>query len=186
MRPRVAGLSSSGPLVVWLTVVWVGLWGSVTAANVLGGLAVAVVLVVLLPLSDVPDRADVRVLPLLRFLGHFAVDLVVASWQVAVLAVRPGLHLRQAVVSVPVRGASDALLTLLADAISLTPGTLTLEVDRPSATLFVHVLDVGEGPDAVERMRTSLLAQEALAVRAIGSKGARRALDEDQGPEAGT
>ena len=29
---------------LWLTVVWVGLWGSVTAANVLGGVAVALLL----------------------------------------------------------------------------------------------------------------------------------------------
>lgn len=181
MTPALRRLSSSVPLVVWLTAVWVGLWGSVTAANVLGGLAVAVVLVVVLPLTDVPARADVRALPLLRFLGHFAVDLFVASWQVAVLAVRPGLRVRQAVLAVPVRGASDGLLTLLANAISLTPGTLTLEVDRPSATLFVHVLDVGEGADAVERMRTSILVQEEMAVRAVGSGDARTALDEDHG-----
>ncbi len=166
-------------LLVWLTAVWVGLWGSVTSANVLGGLLVAVVLVAALPLPEGTDQNDVRPLALLRFVGFFAVDLVRASLQVALLVVRPHPQLRQAVVAVPVRGASDRLLTLLANTISLTPGTLTLEVDRQRSTLYVHVLDVGPKPQAVERVRSDILRLERLAILAIGPKDARRALVED-------
>ena len=54
------------PLVAWLAVVWVALWGSVTAANVLGGLAVGTVLAVALPLNDVDARGVVKPLALLR------------------------------------------------------------------------------------------------------------------------
>ena len=172
-------LRSSLPLVLWLTVVWVGLWGSLTVANLLGGLAVALLLVTVLPLTPVLDRAVVAPLAVVRFAGHFAVELVTASLQVVALALRPGLALRSAVVAVPVRGASDQLLTLLADAISLTPGTLTLEVDRPRSTLYVHVLDVGKGPDAVDRVRAEIVALERLAIRALGSAACRRALDEE-------
>ena len=164
------------PLVLWLTVVWVGLWGSVTAANVLGGVAVALLLVTALPLTEVPTAAVVRPLALLRFLAFFAFDLVRSSLQVAALVLAPRRELRQAVVAVPVRGASDSLLTLLANAISLTPGTLTLEVDRPGSTLYVHVIDVGEGVDAV---RADLLHVERLAILAVGSPDVRRALAQD-------
>ena len=164
------------PLVLWLTVVWVGLWGSVTAANVLGGVAVALLLVTALPLTEVPTAAVVRPLALLRFLAFFAVDLVRSSLQVAALVLSPRRALRQAVVAVPVRGASDSLLTLLANAISLTPGTLTLEVDRPGSTLYVHVIDVGEG---VEAVRADLLHVERLAILAVGSPDVRRALAQD-------
>lgn len=172
----------SVPAVLWLTAVWVGLWGSVSAANVLGGLALAVVLLWLLPLPlpPAPDRAVVRAGPLLRFTARFAVDLVVSSVQVAVLAVRPRVRLRPAVVAVPVRGASDTLLTVLADAISLTPGTLTIEVDRQSSTLHVHVLDVGAGPGAVDRVRAAVLEQGRRAVDALGSREARAAATEDR------
>ncbi|MEX2291435.1 MAG: Na+/H+ antiporter subunit E [Mycobacteriales bacterium] len=171
-------------LLVWLTAVWVGLWGSVTVANVLGGLAVALVLLLSLPLTDVPDESEIRPGALLRFVGHFAVDLVQASLQVALLVVRPRATLRQAVLAVPVRCASDRLLTLLANAISLTPGTLTLEVDRPRSTLYVHVLDVGAGPGGVERMRGDILRIERLAILAVGSPPCRLALTEDL--QAGT
>ena len=165
-------------LLLWLTAVWIGLWGSASAANVLGGLAVAVAILLALPLEEVPGRERVRPLALLRFLGRFAVDLVRASLQVALLVVRPRRALRQAVLAVPVRGASDGLLTLVANAISLTPGTLTLEVDRASSTLYVHVLDVGHGPQALERVRADIVRRERLAVLAVGSADGRRILEE--------
>jgi len=165
-------------------VVWVGLWGSVTPANVLGGLGVGAGLVVLLPLTEVSRQGIVRPVALLRFLGFFAFDLVRASLRVAGQALRPRLRMRQAVVAVPVRGASDRLLTLLANVISLTPGTLTLEVDRPRSTLYIHVLDIGEGPDAVERVRASIVQLERLAILAVGSGECRQALTEDTGQVA--
>ena len=167
-------------LLLWLTAVWVGLWGSLTAANVLGGLLVAAVLLAL-PLSggEAPagPASSVRPGALLRFVASFAVDLVRASLQVVVLVLKPRAQLRQAVVAVPVAGASDALLTVLANAISLTPGTLTLEVDRARSTLYVHVLQVGEGADAVERVRRDIVAIERLAIRAVGTAHARAAVD---------
>lgn len=163
-------------LVAWLTLVWVGLWGSVTPANVLGGLAVGLLLVRVLPLAEVSSSSVVRPGHLLRFVGFFVVDLVRSSVHVTVLVLRPRRPLRQAVVAVPVRGASDQLLTLLANAISLTPGTLTLEVDRPRSTLYVHVLDVGAD---VEQVRRDILDVERLAILAVGSAQCRAALAQD-------
>lgn len=167
------------PLLLWLTAVWVGLWGSLTWANLLGGLAVSAGLLALLPLRDVPGSATVRPLPLARFVGFFLVDLVKSSVQVVVLVLRPRGQLRQAVIAVPVRGATDQLITLLANVISLTPGTLTLEVDRPRSTLYVHVIDVGEGPDGVQKIRDEIRHIEELAIRAVGSDESRTALAKD-------
>ena len=160
----------------WLTLVWVLLWGSPSPANVLGGAAVATALLVLLPLPPVPSPGIVRPVALLRFVGFFAVDLVRSSVQVAALVLRPRRRWRQAVVAIPARGASDQLLTLLANAISLTPGTLTLEVDRPRSTLYVHVIDVGSGPDGVEQVRNEILHIERLAILAVGSAECRSSL----------
>jgi multicomponent Na+:H+ antiporter subunit E len=174
---RVRALGGRLGLLGWLVVVWVALWGDLSVANVLGGLVLAVLLVVLLPLTDVHETGLVKPLGVARFAVFFAADLVRASLQVVRLALVPR-PLRPAVVRVPVRGASDGLLTLLANAISLTPGTLTLEVDRPNATLYVHVIDTGDGPGAVERVRHEILRVEHLAVMAVGSPEGRRAIRE--------
>lgn len=164
---------TSAAMVAWLTLVWVGLWGSVTAANVLGGLAVAVGLLVLLRPGHADARAVLDPVALLRFGARFVVDLLVSSLQVARLVLQPRIALRQGVVAVRVPDASDALLTVLADAISLTPGTLTIDVDRGSSTLFVHSIDTGDGPEGVQRLRAGLRDQAAAAVRAMGSAPAR-------------
>ena len=168
-------------LVLWLTAVWVGLWGSVTPANVLGGLAVALVLVALLPLPSGGGHGVVQPGALLRFAVRFLADLVVSSAQVVGLVLRPQLALRQGVVAVRVPGASEGLLTLLGNAISLTPGTLTLDVDLPSATLYVHALDVGDGPHGVDELRRGLQDQAAAAVRAVGTPEARAHLRQPSG-----
>lgn len=169
--------SSSLALVGWLTLVWVGLWGSVTAANVLGGLAVSVALVLLLRPSPSAGPAVVSPVALLRFVLRFCADLVVSSLQVVRLALGRRVDLRQGIVAVQVPGASDTLLTVLADAISLTPGTLTVDVDQRSGTLYVHAIDVGHGPEGLERLRDGLQDQARAAVRAIGSAEARAHVD---------
>ncbi len=166
-------------LTLWLTLVWVGLWGSLSWANVLGGLAVALLLLLTLPLPPVATAGVVRLPALARFAGHFLVDLVSSTLQVARLVLRPTRRLEQAVIAVGVRGASDQLLTLLANAISLTPGTLTLEVDRPHSTLYVHVIDVGDAVGGVDGVREQILEVERLAILALGSPDCRRALDQD-------
>ena len=164
-------------LLLWLTFVWVALWGSFTAANVLGGLLVAVVLLLLLPLPEVPRQSRVRPVALLRFVLFFFWELLAASWTVIVQVLRPRAELRQAVIGVPVVAVSDQLLTLLANAVSLTPGTLALEVDRPRSTLYVHVLNVGGDADSVEQVRRSIMRLERLAILALGTEAGLAALD---------
>lgn len=173
---RLRFVARSPGLFLWLTAVWVGLWGSVTWANVLGGVAVSFALLVVLPLPPVTSRSTVRPWALLRFVLFFAGELVQASLTVVVQVLRPRSTLQQAVIAVPVRGVSDRLLTLVANAVSLTPGTLSLELDRPSSTLYVHVLDVGR-VEGVEKVRRSILRLERFAILALGSAEALRALD---------
>jgi multicomponent Na+:H+ antiporter subunit E len=171
-------LTAHGVLLVWLTAVWVALWGSFTAANVLGGLAVATVLLLLLPLPEVPREGRARPVALARFLLVFLWELVKASVTVVRQVLSPRGNLRQAVIAVPVVGVSDRLLTLLANAVSLTPGTLALEVDRPRATLYVHVLDIGDHPGAADEVRASIVRLERLAILALGSRACLRALEQ--------
>jgi multicomponent Na+:H+ antiporter subunit E len=169
----VSRLAGHGGLVAWLTVVWVGLWGEVSWANVLGGLVVAVALVAALPLPAAARQGTVRPLALLQLLGVFAWELVSSSAVVTAQVLCPRGQLRSAVLAVPVAGLSDRLVTVLANAVSLTPGTLSLEVDRPSSTLYVHVLNVPSGPDALDGPRRSIARLQRLVVRALGTPADR-------------
>ncbi len=107
-------------------------------------------------------------MPLLRFWLHFLRDLVVASAQVAWLAVRVGPTPRSAIIAARLRVNTDLNLTLTAEALSLLPGSLILEADRRTGTLYIHVLGV-TSRDEVERFRRGVLELEARIIEAIGS-----------------
>jgi len=153
---------------MWLTVVWVALWGSVTPANVLGGLVVGAVLLRTLPRQASSHSTALAPWGVLRFLAAFLVALVQSSAEVVRQVLRPALVLHPAVLAVPVAGSDDRLLVLLANSISLTPGTLTLEVDRSRRLLYVHVLDVGPDAAGLPQVRQSISRLERAAGRALG------------------
>lgn len=163
------------PLAAWLVLVWVALWGEVTVANLLSGLAVATVLIAAFPTAGPRAGLPVRVLPALHFLGYFLVKLVEANLMVAWEVVTPRNRINEGIVRVPLRQPSDALTTLVANAVTLTPGTLTVEVERTAGgvcALYVHVLHLR----TVEAVRRDILTLEYLAVRAFGDREARQAV----------
>lgn len=155
----------------WLVVVWVALWGDPTAANLLGGVVVAAVLLLLFP-AEGPRRVGARVprpLAVLRFAGHFVVELVRANVEVAWEILTPHDHGVPGIVAVPLEPSGDALVAVVADTVTLTPGTLTLEVDRlpdGGSVLYVHCLHLGD-PDEVRR---SVRYLQHLALRAFGPR----------------
>jgi multicomponent Na+:H+ antiporter subunit E len=151
-----------------LVTVWVLLWGTLSWANIIGGLVVATVLLAVFPLPPVTFAGRLHPLPMLRFWLHFLRDLVVASAQVAWLAVRVGHTPRSAIIAVPLRVNTDLNLTLNAEALSLVPGSLILEADRRTGTLYVHVLNVASREE-VERFRRGVYELEARIIGAVGS-----------------
>jgi multicomponent Na+:H+ antiporter subunit E len=173
--------------VVWLAVVWVLVWGSVTWANVLAGLAIGVLVVVGLPLPSLDFHGRFRLLPALVLLGRFAYDLVVASFQVAWQALRPGRPPRGAVVGVRLRNPADLYLTVTAELSSLVPGSLVVEVHRLTGMLYLHVLDL-ESYGGVDKVRADVLGLEARVLRALASDeelraaGLRPRVSEPEGP----
>ncbi|MEV4661122.1 Na+/H+ antiporter subunit E [Micromonospora echinofusca] len=154
--------------VTGLTSVWVLLWGTLSWANMISGLVLSVVLLAVFPLPPVTFAGRIRPLPLARFWVRFLRDLVVASAQIAWLAVRFGQPPLSAIIAVPLRVNTDLNLTLTAEALSLVPGSLIIEADRATGTLYVHVIGV-RSREEVERFRQGVLDLEGRIVAAIGS-----------------
>jgi multicomponent Na+:H+ antiporter subunit E len=154
------------PHLAWLAAVWVALWGDVTAGNVLAGAAVAVGLVSVFPGARPGPAAPVRPVALLRFAGFFVWQVIKAnailSWEI----VTPKRHLEAGIVKMELHTQSDAVITLIANAITLTPGTLALTVHRggPLPILYVHILHLHD----VESVRCDLAQTERLAIAAFG------------------
>lgn len=127
----------------WLVLVWIFLWGTFSAANVVGGLAVALVITVLLPLPPVPVEGRIHLLSVLRLIATVAYYLVLSSVQVAWLAVKPGPPPLTAVLRAHLALKSDLVLALAVNIMNLTPGNIVLEIDQARRMIYVHVIDVG-------------------------------------------
>ncbi len=159
-----------------LVVVWMLLWGVFSWANLLSGLLVSAIVLTVFPLPPVTFAGRPRPLGLARFVLRFVVDLVRASVHLSVLAFRFGHRPGSAIIEVPLRVRSDLVLTLTGEAVSLVPGSLIVDTDQASSTLYIHVLGVADRA-GVERFRGTVYDVEARIVRAIGSDAEIAALD---------
>jgi multicomponent Na+:H+ antiporter subunit E len=155
------------PALLWLTLVWVALWGDVSFANVLGGLLVAVVVCLAFPLPPVRTQLRVRPISLVWLVAYFLADLVRASIEVAWTTLRLRYQPRNAVVEVNLRTNSDFVLAVVAEMVTLVPGSIVVDVRRFTHTLFLHVLDAKDMA-GVEKARARVLAQERRVVLALG------------------
>ena len=161
-------------LTVWLVVLWQLLWRDVSVANVASGVVVAAAVTVVPPALPHATRGHrVRPLRLLVFLGHFAWLLVVSNLVVAREVVTRRDYIRSGIVAVPLADPSELVATVLADAITLTPGTLSVELREDPPMLFVHVLHVRD----VEGVRRDIERLQRLVLQAIGPADALNRLD---------
>ena len=74
--------------------------------------------------------------------GYFVKELILSALQVAWLVVQPRLRLRPGIIAYPLTVTTDLQITLLANMITLTPGTLSVDVSRDRKTLYVHAIDI--------------------------------------------
>lgn len=80
-----------------------------------------------------------------RLSSLFFKDLVLSVRDVAILVMRPKRPFRSAIVAVPLDVKSDEGITLLANMITLTPGTTSLHVSDDKGTLYAHVMNASDG-----------------------------------------
>ncbi|SDD52463.1 Na+/H+ antiporter subunit E [Auraticoccus monumenti] len=155
---------------VFLTVIWVCLWGELTLMLVVGGLLLSALVLLLFPLPRLtlglrPSPVGLAVLVL-----TFVTDLVRASIQVAWLAVRPGPPPTGSEVEVELHTDNDLARTMTSGITILVPGTVV--VDLTGRRLRMHVIDVhtDEGRAAAA---ARVLQTERRVLRAFGLEGSR-------------
>lgn len=130
------------------------LWVVISSSAAPGPLLLGGVLAIALPLLTRPFWPDpprlVRPWRALRFLGVFAADIFTANWRVAGQVIGPLCRLSPSLVEVPLDLRDPFLATLLGSIVSLTPGTVAIDVDQQRWILLVHVLDA---PDPAALVR---------------------------------
>jgi len=166
-----------------LTLLWAALQGSFSVGNLLFGFLLGLGIVVFArPLFDVSDpteqarfRSGVRPIRrlwrVLVLVLVFLRELIISGLQVASYVVQPELSIQSGIVKYPLDVTSDREITTLSNMISLTPGTMTLDVSADRTHLFVHAMAVEteDGREVVDAIKGSL---ERHVHRALGPGGA--------------
>ena len=178
-RKRIS-LRQELPLLVWLVVVWCSLWQDFSPGNLLFGALIAIVVARLFYLPPVELGGRFNLLRAIPFALIFLVRVVAASFQVLYLAVAKGPRVISAVVAVPLRSHSDLLVTATGHVISLIPGSLVVDVDRPTSTLYIHGINVRDAADAA-KLRKDVRDTEAGLIRIMGTKDELSALKQEAG-----
>ena len=133
-----------------LALSWVAFTGEVSLGNLLEGAVLAALLLALLRFRPGRGFRLSKVPKALGLLLYFLKELLLANAAVARSVLSPASSLSPGIVAVPLDLTSDAGITTLANLITLTPGTLSLDVSGDRRTLFVHALQVGD-PEAFRR-----------------------------------
>jgi len=80
----------------------------------------------------------------------FLYELVLSAVKVAVMVLSPNMNLKPGIFAYPLRVDRDFEITILANLITLTPGTLSVDVSDDRRILYVHAIDASD-PDAARR-----------------------------------
>lgn len=91
---------------------------------------------------------------LLHYVAVVALDIVIGSFKVAWLILKGPARLRPQFLRVPLAVKSDLAISLFANTISLTPGTVSLQVALDRSHLIVHSLDCADADAAIAEMKS--------------------------------
>ena len=178
---RSAGLPALRPRaleIAWLTGVWVLLWGTFTPLSIVGGAVVAVAVLAAFRFPPPAPYLPFRPLRLLALAGYLAYDVVVSGAGVSWQTLRHGREARGAVFAVPLLSDSDRVVTVVANALSLSPGAMALQIDPEHGLWFVYAL----GPRdlaGVERARRRTLDMQRRVLAALGTPEELAAVEDE-------
>jgi len=126
---------------LFLAVLWMFMWGSFDVYTLVAGFAIGYLLIGFAGRSmGAEDNYGSKVANAILFGLYFIRILVVANLMVAKESSTPGYGMSPAIIKYPVDGMTELQVTSLANAITLTPGTLSVDVAPDADYLYVHCM----------------------------------------------
>lgn len=179
MQPsRRRAFVSQALLTAGLVLLWCLLWGMFDLLTLVTGLGIALLVSFLFYLPAVELSGRINVWRTAVFLGRLLVDIVRASAEITWLVLRPSFRSSNALIAVRLRTSSDLIMSWTAEAVSIVPGSIVVDLDRTASTLYLHALNVHDDRD-IEQVVAEVLGTERRLILAIGSRTEADALRHD-------
>jgi|SRR5690554_416230 multicomponent Na+:H+ antiporter subunit E len=129
---------------VLLMLMWVILTGDSTFSNFAFGFIFSFLILRLISVDKKNGDYFKLVPKLIAFILFFIYELVVANVQAGYFIITPKSKLRPGIVGVPLDAKTDVEITFLTNLVSLTPGTLSVDVSSDRKVLYVHSIHIAD------------------------------------------
>lgn len=152
---------------VWnllLALMWVILTGNFDGLNLLLGFFIGYLILGVMQRQVPILRGYTKRLPkLFGFVIYFIKELILANLTVAVDIITPMWRMKPGVIAYKLEATSEVEITLLANFISMTPGTLILDVSDDRRVLYIHAMFLGDE----EKIRSSIKHLERRVLKVL-------------------
>jgi len=126
--------------------VWLALTGISDIQEIIAGLIVAILVSLLsghfLISSKKKNNIIIRFFYGILYIFKFLWEMIKANFHVAYIVIHPKLPVKPGIIKIHSDLQKDISLTMLANSITLTPGTLTVDIDEQHKNLYVHWIDI--------------------------------------------
>jgi len=156
---------------IGLALVWAALTGIFSPANLLFGFGLGYLTLQLLRRVLGPSAYFGKVQQAFGFALFFLRELIAANLRVAIDVLTPRHHMQPRVLAVPLDARTDAEITLLANLISLTPGTLSLDVSSDRRVLFIHAMYASDAEALRQDIKRGLERRVLELMRGLETNG---------------
>ncbi len=133
-----------------MAIVWAAVTGSATLLNLIFGFVLSTLTLGLIREQVNGTGYLTRSFRVASLAWLFFVELAKSAWKVALMVVSPKVDIKPGIFAYPLTVTRDFEITLLANLITLTPGTLSVDVSEDRKTLYVHAIDCSD-PEAARR-----------------------------------
>ncbi|NEV92601.1 Na+/H+ antiporter subunit E [Psychroflexus sp. YR1-1] len=140
---------------ILLMLIWVFLTGEYNFNNFFFGFLLSfIILWILSGFEEKNTKKYFKIVPkIISFFLFFIWELTKANIQVAYEVITPNLNMKPGIVGLPLDAKTDLEITLLANLITLTPGTLALDVSTDRSVLYVHAMYVVDKKEFIEDIK---------------------------------
>jgi multicomponent Na+:H+ antiporter subunit E len=149
---------------ILLALVWAAATGDFSLVNLTAGFGIGYVILLFVRRDTGAEGYVARVPRAAAFAAFYVWSLFLANLRVAYDVVTPRHYMRPGVIAVPLDAETDTEITLLANLITLTPGSLSLDLSADRKTLYVHVMYIDVDEETTRRQIKHDLERRVLRV----------------------
>jgi multicomponent Na+:H+ antiporter subunit E len=96
-----------------------------------------------------------RVVAVLNLIYIFTLELILSNISVLKAVLRPKLNIKPGIFAFPTELKEDWEITMLANLITLTPGTLVVDLSPDNRILYVHAMDITDADEAIQSIKNT-------------------------------